>query len=754
MEERGRGGTEEAGAGAGEGAAEARAFAGMTFANGGLSQRAWGLLQNGIRSEGGVVVPTQPSPLREKTRGTHRTTFASGGGQGARQSIVAAPTPTHVVVTDNAPASAREAAKRLHEGAEIVTHSWVSERRRTHANKRKAAIGGGDARPAAKTTRVASVETAHTPAASALIHGAQTTALVSLPASGGDAFPRQHPNWALMHPPVATEEDHTLYGRSPGEVMSKVERVLQCEFNAARGLNEGIVGLLIELAKYERLGGGDNAQHVENLRVDGQQRFNEMELAYARAAAVVRALPYRLRTEVKTLTKADGVPFLGPSVCIEISQMVKTGTSETLEAHRKGAAGGGALRHTSSGRIRGSSVNERWTLESRTPRALLAREDPEDGGRGLELAVCNVEGSEALALEPLAERYGGGRRASLLRGGTIQEAAAQRNLQKLPSLGLSTASKLIMEHGITTLEGLKRDVNAGGKSRELLNKTQLSCLNFHEELTGKVTAQEVVEMQEAVLAAARGSHEALDESKWEVTAVGGSRRGDASHDADFIVAHPGLRKHSQLRGLLRKILARLGHKIMGGDAALERGDLDEHTTAFHMLCEDKMDSLWTKLSTKVEFGGKLGGSGNADYFDKLFGIYRTVGGAHRRIDIILVPYVQLPFALVGWTGSRTYNRFLRLHAENRGMFLNNHCLVRRRDRMVVGQEADDGRLERCGMKPHPPAAPLDSAGKEWWPPGWADEKGRWNGRVITCEADIFQLLGVPYKHPKDRDCPT
>ena len=36
--------------------------------------------------------------------------------------------------------------------------------------------------------------------------------------------------------------------------------------------------------------------------------------------------------------------------------------------------------------------------------------------------------------------------------------------------------------------------------------------------------------------------------------MGGGRRSDASHDADFLVYHPGLIKQSQLKGMLEKIV--------------------------------------------------------------------------------------------------------------------------------------------------------------------------------------------------------
>ena len=78
-------------------------------------------------------------------------------------------------------------------------------------------------------------------------------------------------------------------------------------------------------------GGGENAQHEEAHHKANQKHFNEMDLAYARAAAVVRALPYRLSSDKSHRSIESSlrkIPFLGPSVCHEIRQMLKTGTRQ------------------------------------------------------------------------------------------------------------------------------------------------------------------------------------------------------------------------------------------------------------------------------------------------------------------------------------------------------------------------------------------------------------------------------------------
>ena len=65
-----------------------------------------------------------------------------------------------------------------------------------------------------------------------------------------------------------------------------------------------------------------------------------------------------------------------------------------------------------------------------------------------------------------------------------------------------------------------------------------------------------------------------------------------------------------------------------------------------------------------------------DAYDHIWGIFITAAGRRRRCDVMLIPPAMWPFALLGWSGSKQYLRFMRQHAGNCGMNMNSHGLFR------------------------------------------------------------------------------
>jgi hypothetical protein len=66
-----------------------------------------------------------------------------------------------------------------------------------------------------------------------------------------------------------------------------------------------VAKLIVELEKYERLGGGEHAQHEAGQHDENKRHFNEMDLAYARAVGL-----YKLNPVLTHSLKAPGFKVL------------------------------------------------------------------------------------------------------------------------------------------------------------------------------------------------------------------------------------------------------------------------------------------------------------------------------------------------------------------------------------------------------------------------------------------------------------
>ena len=124
-----------------------------------------------------------------------------------------------MVVTDNVDDATRERLEREYPGARVVTREWVSRKRKGDATpvkpKKAPTIDDRDGHSCAPRTREI-VPTRHL----------------------DDVLPTDHPNWALVNPPPPyTATDHLKYGRRVGASASKLERILQCDFNEHTSLN-------------------------------------------------------------------------------------------------------------------------------------------------------------------------------------------------------------------------------------------------------------------------------------------------------------------------------------------------------------------------------------------------------------------------------------------------------------------------------------------------------------------------------------
>ena len=246
---------------------KARPFEGFIFANSGFFHKApWQILEKVVAGGGG----------RSLGFGQQKQNGASAASKRKRGAKDVVGSPTHVVVTDNVDDATRERLEREYPGARVVTREWVSRKRKGDATpvkpKKAPTIENRDGHSCAPRTREI-VPTRHL----------------------DDVLPTDHPNWALVNPPPPyTATDHLKYGRRVGACASKLERILQCDFNEHTSLNEHLVPLMRTMARLELQGGGMRRQTEFG---PGRRTLNEKELHYAIVASVLRALPAKLSSK-------------------------------------------------------------------------------------------------------------------------------------------------------------------------------------------------------------------------------------------------------------------------------------------------------------------------------------------------------------------------------------------------------------------------------------------------------------------------
>lgn len=234
--------------------------------------------------------------------------------------------------------------------------------------------------------------------------------------------------------------------------------------------------------------------------------------------------------------------------------------------------------------------------------------------------------------------------------------ALRDDLQKIYGVGPAFATKLIEEHGVQSVEHLRQMVAA---KPALLTKNQQVGLRYYEDFQARIPREEM-DRHVALL------HSAIAEVEMDI--VGSYRRGAAtSGDIDVLLKDSldapadlnAFVKALQASGYLLDILALGPHKCMG-------------------VC---------RLSPDLPA---------------------------RRIDLLVTPAEEYPYALLYFTGSDRFNVAMRQHALQRGITMNEHGMQSVQS-ILVGGGGD--------------ASPA---------------------KQITCERDIFHALGLTYVAPERR----
>ncbi|KAM9801235.1 LOW QUALITY PROTEIN: DNA-directed DNA/RNA polymerase mu [Neosynchiropus ocellatus] len=263
------------------------------------------------------------------------------------------------------------------------------------------------------------------------------------------------------------------------------------------------------------------------------------------------------------------------------------------------------------------------------------------------------------------------------RSSEVEEARASERFRALKLLtgifgvGPKTADRWFRA-GIRDLEQLRA-------SGEVLNRAQRAGLLHYQDLNHPVSREEADAVGEVVQEAVRTVCPGA-----QVTMTGGFRRSSSSRPTRGPPTEEG-----EEEGLLDQVLAWLESK----------GFLLYHKTS--------------RNSYRQSAAGPAQSSTSMDHFERSFSIFKldlrptqqpgSPGPARVnpwravRVDLVVSPFSQFAFALLGWTGSKLFERELRRWAgRERSMSLSSHALY---CHTQVQHAARSGAVQRCRLSP-------------------------------------------------------
>ncbi|NXO52194.1 TDT nucleotidylexotransferase, partial [Aramus guarauna] len=238
-------------------------------------------------------------------------------------------------------------------------------------------------------------------------------------------------------------------------------------------------------------------------------------------------------------------------------------------------------------------------------------------------------------------------------------------------VGVKTSEKWY-RMGLRTLEEVKADKTLK------LSKMQKAGFLYYEDIVSCVSKAEADAVSLIVKnTVCRFLPDAL------VTITGGFRRGkEIGHDIDFLITNPGPREDDELlhKGLLLycDMIESTFVKEQLPSRKVDAMDHFQKCFAILKLYQPRVDNSSYNMSKKFHIEVKD---------------WKAI-----RVDLVITPFEQYPYALLGWTGSRQFGRDLRRYANHeRKMILDNHALYDRRKRIFLKAGSEEEIFAHLGL---------------------------------------------------------
>ncbi|XP_026526501.1 DNA nucleotidylexotransferase isoform X2 [Notechis scutatus] len=247
-------------------------------------------------------------------------------------------------------------------------------------------------------------------------------------------------------------------------------------------------------------------------------------------------------------------------------------------------------------------------------------------------------------------------------------------------VGLRTSEKWY-RMGLRTLEEVKCNKNL------TLTRMQKAGFFYYDDLISSVSKAE-----------ADAATQIVQDTVWKilpnavVTLTGGFRRGkQTGHDVDFLITVPGSRQEEEL---LHPVI-----DIWKKQELLLYYDLIESTFENTKLPSRKVDALdhFQKCFAILKVHKERVNKGSAVQ-SNVFAEEGTKDWKAIRVDLVVTPFQHYAFALLGWTGSRQFERDLRRYAtQEKKMMLDNHALYDKTKKIFLSAANEEEIFSHLGL---------------------------------------------------------
>lgn len=234
-----------------------------------------------------------------------------------------------------------------------------------------------------------------------------------------------------------------------------------------------------------------------------------------------------------------------------------------------------------------------------------------------------------------------------------------QELEKIIGVGSSTAKKLVLKNGITSVAELRKAIKEG---KIEANDKLLLGLKYYGVVQTKIPRAEITMIEKYLV----GEAHKID-GELELKICGSYRRGKSfSGDIDVLMFHP--------------------------DVKVKKG---ADPSVVSTTCLTKFVDRLTEKNFLLDH------MTDKNYSTKYMGFCKYKNKPVRRIDIRFIPYDSIPAAMVYFTGPYELNTVMRTEAKKKGMLLNEYGLYKideRGKKELVQTRSEEEVFKKVGMK--------------------------------------------------------